>query len=217
MFGDSFFNDQIAKITPALSSAARLALGQSERIIARLDYLIDLQRSDNSAYERKWLRVNVLSGVRSDSIADVPVNQEWQLEAVTIVPTGQTSVSLFANSTDTAFPLYSVSGAVASSDGGNGVRIPSGSSLTVLSTGADCAVVCQVRVIRSQSLSNAAGAGQVQTVDKRWDIEDELERNARHFSQTDTISQNPIASGSLAESMIQPPNIDAYDASRTVE
>lgn len=210
MFGDSFINDHINRITPVLSSAARLALGQSERIIARLDQLIDLQQTDNNAYERKWLRVNVSNGVRSDSIADVPVNQEWQLEAVTIVPTGQTSVSLFGNSSDTAFPLYSVSGAVAASNGGNGVRIPSGSSLTILSSGADCAVVCQVRIIRPQSLTNAAGAGQVQAADTRWDIEDELERNARHFSQTDTTGQNPVASGSLSESMIKPPNTNTY-------
>lgn len=139
----------VDKLRPIAHSVGEEARAQCERIITRLDAIADAVKRDSTMYWRERPQVTLAVGA-SDNTITVPPGEQWELEAVTIVPTGAvgTAGSIIIG-LSAGLPLWG--GAHTgrpTTVGGSGVRFESGHTLIVTANETGALVMLQVRIER---------------------------------------------------------------------
>lgn len=162
------FNDMIQphidRLRPLAQSAADEARAYGERVIARLDALIDANQGDSTIYYRERPTIGLTAGTPDTDSIKVPGGERWLLEAVTIVPTGAvgTPGSVVVGVSD-GLPMYAAPHTGRPTTvGGNGVWFESGTSIRVTANEVNALVAFQFRVERHAPEYVNKGAGGVQ-------------------------------------------------------
>jgi hypothetical protein len=157
-----FIDQLVNQYRPNIERAGHTATAYAERIIERLDTLIEYNAPDDFTEFHRW-EVAVLTGVFTlQDVRMVPMGQTWELQAVSFMNAnglgGRTTVENNGNIIAIADSASAGAAAV-----GVGFIIPAGSNIQVQGAAVGTRVHMQFKVKRPAApRANARGAGRVE-------------------------------------------------------
>lgn len=185
-----FIDRYIEQAKPVANQIAGTAEAYANRIIQRLDDIVEALESEEYTEERRDYRLSLTADVEQD-VVQVPVGQSWELEqlsalgtaAVTVNEAGRFKYVTQFNSADTQNP-----GTIFR--GGEAITIVASGNVTPLS------VYIQFKVQRRKAAKPTRSAGDiVQPTDQR--NFDEVDNMGRHFARDIAQGVNPIGERSV--------------------
>jgi hypothetical protein len=180
MFND-IFDGYFEKLKPTLNDGVTTIQAYAERVIARLDDIVDAVQSDETLNVRRVYTpaLSAAAGL-SQEIAQVPTDQDWHLETVTIDTDAGTTIRISPGSGSVANWGVTVSAAGVTSAGGNGAIFPGGSPIVITSSAGVSRVYLQFRYERRKAKRRATHAGVIVQSVTGQDARTESSEEVRH-------------------------------------
>lgn len=150
----------IERFKPALNDATLTVSAYAERVICRLEDIIDAIQSDETLNVRRTFPVVLSAGAGLiQEVTQVGTDQDWTLETITVDTDSATSIRIRDGRGGIVKWGKTFAGATVDTNGGNTLMFAGGSSIVVESTGGITQVYLQFRYERRQAPNQANRAG----------------------------------------------------------